>query len=338
MKSAKKQKKILNKNNKNTFDAKVDVVSYPENIQYFSYTREDYTELALNAIYNNPHAIKYVSPQCKDYEYICSVAINESPSTFLEIDESASNYKELGMKALMVSSAIVCELKKSSKYYIFFWKFAIGLCLHNLGAINNDRKELFFLIAQVLDNDPKAIYYVDSELEIYNNLCIFAYGRDVESLDYMDVSKLNEYLLFKAIRRNPRRVLEFDGTNKYYKKALEDAIALDGSIFSEIVIYEEDINFYYSLFELAKITSPDVVNSSNAVLLLCLDNRRQKDNLILNANDLDSIDKALDNLDAEYKSLIHTYKELLDEKLNKQRKQFSYGVNPRFRSPYCNED
>ena len=117
MKEAKRLKKIANKNNKNTYDALIDIVSYPENIKYYSCDREDYNELVLNALNNNAETIKYVSPLCKDYPYFCEYAVNQSIHSFLLIDDSVSNYKNLGIKVIIDNPYMVASLRKKSKYY-----------------------------------------------------------------------------------------------------------------------------------------------------------------------------------------------------------------------------
>ena len=71
----KKQVDIEKKNKKTTFYAKVDIVEDTENIKYYSYDREDYTELALTALENNLESIRYISPLCKDYPMLCEKAV-----------------------------------------------------------------------------------------------------------------------------------------------------------------------------------------------------------------------------------------------------------------------
>ena len=85
----------------NTFNAKVDIVTAPDNIKHYSQKRNDYTELALTAIKQKANVIKYISPSYKDYSILCDEAINQDYETFLLIKDSVSNYKQLGIKAIM---------------------------------------------------------------------------------------------------------------------------------------------------------------------------------------------------------------------------------------------
>ena len=99
----------------NTFNAKVDIVTSPDNIKHYSQERNDYTELALIAIKQKANVIKYISPSYKDYSILCDEAINQDCKTFLLIKDSVSNYKQLGIKAIMKYPFLVTNLAKEMK-------------------------------------------------------------------------------------------------------------------------------------------------------------------------------------------------------------------------------
>ena len=312
MKNSKKLKKIANKNNKNTFDAIVDIVSYPENIQYYSHEREDYTELALNAIRNNEETVQYVSPLCKDYAYLCEEAVSHDMFTFFMIDDNVSNYKELGIKSIASFPFFVRNLKKNQKYYHSFWRFAISQCYKVLSYIDESRKELFGLIAETLDNEPHAILYVDSNISVYNNLCRFAYSKDSSSATYMCVNKVDESLALKIIGLYPEKLSDLNSDKPFYKKACKIAVSLYGEAFKfvDVVSLSDDLEFLFELIEIAKQTYPSIVEHSNVFYVLCKENeKKQQDYFKTNPKPNEEfMDKSV-KLNNEYIYLSKRYKE-----------------------------
>ena len=305
MKEAKRLKKIANKNNKNTYDALIDIVSYPENIKYYSCDREDYNELVLNALNNNAETIKYVSPLCKDYPYFCEYAVNQSIHSFLLIDDSVSNYKNLGIKVIIDNPYMVASLRKKSKYYYFFWKFASMICYKVLHYIDEDDKELFPLLAQVLDVEPKAILYINSNLPIYNNLCKFAYSKNPESVIFMDINRVERKLVLEIIKRNPQEIKFLDRKVSYYKEACKLAVGLDAKMFDYVDIGrcdadEDELNFAFELIDIAKKDYPDIMEHSNGIYALFQKNKLNKEKIISSCNEInDELFKQIDAIEQE---------------------------------------
>lgn len=326
MKKAKLLKKIENKNNKNTYDAIVDIVSYTENIQYYSYKREDYKELVLNALVNNSSSIKYVSPLSNDYAFFCEEAVKQDYQNFLLINDSVTNYKELGIKAILVNPFVVCDLPKSSKYYYFFWKLAVFNCFSVLMSIKEDNKELFSLIAIALDKEPKAILYVDYELSIYNNLCKFAYSKDAESVDYMDINYVDKKLALEIIKRDPKKIDSLNIDSPYYNEAWRLAVSLNSELINTVCFHnmEQRLDFFLELINSIKLENPGIMKSYNVLKALYFKNKRDKEKVI---NSCDSPDeeffKLLGDLDNDGKLL---YKKLLEarESFYKSSKSNSY--------------
>lgn len=71
--------KILDKD---TFNAKVGIVTNPDNIRNYSSKRDDYMKLALVAIQHKPKTIRFISPEYKDYDFLCEEAIKQDVSVF----------------------------------------------------------------------------------------------------------------------------------------------------------------------------------------------------------------------------------------------------------------
>lgn len=306
MKEAKRLKKIANKNNKNTYDALIDIVSYPENIKYYSCDREDYTELSLNALNNNGETLKYISPLCKDYPYLCEYAIkNLGIYKFLLIDDSVSNYKELGIKAITDDPYIVASLRKDSKHYYFFWKYATMICYKVLLLIEEKDKELFPLIAKVLDVEPKAILYINCNLSIYNNLCKFAYSKDPESIIFMDINRIEKKLALEFIKRNPQEIKFLDRNVSYYKEACKLAVGLDAKMFDYVYIgycdtNEDELNFAFELIDIAKKDYPDIMEHPNGIYALFQKNKLNKEKIISSCNEInDELFTQIDGIEQE---------------------------------------
>ena len=145
--------------NNNTFNAKVDIVTFPDNIQYYSQERNDYTDLALTAIKQKANVIKDISPSYKDYDILCEESINQQYGTFLLINDNVHNYKQLGEKAIMKYPFLVSVLAKTTKHYYYFWELAISTCCYKvLMSIDENKEELFPLVEKVIHQEPLAIF------------------------------------------------------------------------------------------------------------------------------------------------------------------------------------
>ena len=313
MKKSKQLKKLENKNNKNTFDAKVDIVEDTRNIQYYSYEREDYTELALVALENNVEAIRYISPLARDYKMLCEKAIKEDSSTFKYISESSPNYKELGIKAIINNPHLVLGIDRNNRNYFFFWKLAISQCYSILYEINEKRERLYPLIATALDQEPNAIYYVNSNIPVYGNLCKFARSKDKESVVNMDINKIDEKYALEAIELKPEKIEYLSSTKEIYKTACKKAISLNGNLINNVdyMYMIENLDFFFELIEIAKDNAPEIVESPRVLFALVLKNRQNKMNIINQHKDSEKdISEIIKNLDSECEKL---YNECLEK-------------------------
>ena len=298
----------------NTFNAKVDIVTSPDNIKHYSQERNDYTELALIAIKQKANVIKYISPSYIDYSILCDEAINQDYETFLLIKDSVSNYKQLGIKAIMQYPFLVTNLAKERNDYYFFWELAISICYKVLCCIDEDKKELFPLIEKAIQQEPLAIYHVDSRISIYSKLCNIAYRKNKESIKYMDINCVDKYLVFEIINNEPEKVKYLDRSKDYYKEAWKLALSLNGQLIKYIDYSstEDDLSYLYELINIAEKSAPEIVDYPIVLNALRLENRKMKERLISTPNILgNNIYKLLKEIDDEYELLSKEYKEAL---------------------------
>ena len=297
-----------------TFNAKVDIVVSPDNIKNYSQERNDYTELALTAIKQKASVIKYISPSYKDYPILCDEAINQDFKTILLIEDSVSNYKQLGIKAIIKYPFLVSNLAKEIKYYYFFWELAISICYKVLWYIKEENKELFPLINKAIQQEPLAIFYVDSRISIYSKLCNIAYKQNKESIKYMDINYVDKYLVFEIVRNEPEKVRYLDRNKEYYKEAWKYAISLNGHLIKNInySFIKDDLDYLFELIYIAEKSVPEVVNYPITLYTMCLENRKSKKRLISTPNILgNNIHMLLKEIDDEYEVLSKQYKEAL---------------------------
>ena len=298
----------------NTFNAKVDIVTSPDNIKHYSQERNDYTELALIAIKQKENVIKYISPSYKDYSILCDEAINQDCKTFLLIKDSVSNYKQLGIKAIMKYPFLVSDLAKEIKDYYFFWELAVSICYKVLCRIDEDKKELFPLIEKAIHQEPLAIFHVDSKISIYSKLCNIAYSKNKESIKYMDINYVDKNLVFEIINNEPEKVKYLDRSKDYYKEAWKLALGLNGQLIKYIDYSstEDDLSYLFELINIAEKSAPEIVDYSIVLNALRLENRKRKERLISTPNILgNNIYKLLKEIDDEYELLSKEYKEVL---------------------------
>lgn len=306
----KKQVDIEKKNKKTTFYAKVDIVEDTENIKYYSYDREDYTELALAALENNLESIRYISPLCKDYSMLCEKAVKGRSNNFLYIDESVSNYKELGIKAISENPRVVLGIDLNNRYYVFFWKWAISQCYSILGEIDKKRERLYPVIAKALDEEPNAIYYVNSDIIVYNNLCRFAYSKDNESVIYMDINKVDKKYVMEIIKRQPDRIKNLDNSKYFYDDAVKLAVSLNSNLITQIesCYLEDNIELASELINIVKNNNLKPLEETLKLYISYIE-IIQKQKIILNSNDITDEEKAkqLKVLENELKELEKQY-------------------------------
>ena len=298
----------------NTFNAKVDIVTSPDNIKHYPQERNDYTELALTAIKQKANVIKYISPSYKDYSILCDEAINQDYETFLLIKDSVSNYKQLGIKAIVKYPFLVSELTKQTKYYYFFWELAISTCYRVLWCIDEEKKELFPLIEKAIQQEPLAIFHVDSRISIYSKLCNIAYSQNKESIKYMNINCVDKYLAFEIINNEPEKVKYLNRSKDYYKEAWKLALSLNGELIKNIIFLstEDDLDYLFELINIAEKNVPKIVDYSIVFKALCLENRKMKERLLSTPNIIgNNIYKILKEIDDEYELLSKEYKEAL---------------------------
>ncbi len=320
--------KINNKLNNDSFEAKVDIVIDPDHIKNYSIDRKDYTELAMIAIKNDVSVIEYISPTCKDYALLCEEAVNQNVWSFSLINDSVSNYRDLGIKAITKNPVIVNELSKESNHYLFFWELAISINNKVLNDIDEEKTELFPIIVKELQQDPSAIYYINSNIPIYNELCNLAYSINNESTKYMDINHIDKELVFKIISKEPERIENLDPRKEYYKEACKTALRLDGKLINNIWLYDmkDDIDSIFELINIAEKTDPDIADYSNVLYAMSLENRQRKENLLSNPNILilgNNLFELLEEIDEEYKLLRKEYKKsIIEEDNNSKQKQY----------------
>ena len=307
----------------NTFNAKVDIVTRPDNIKNYSVKRKDYTELALTAIQNKASVIKYISPLYKDYSLLCEEAVNEDYNTFMFIDESASNYKELGIKSIVKNSYIVKALDEENKYYLFFWRLAISLCYKILIEIDEKKEKLFSLVEEAIKQESLAILYVNSNIPIYSELCALAFSKNSESTKYMNINFVDKELAFKIISKEPEKIKYLDNTKEFYKEACKIALSLNGKLIRNIYYpnLEKNIDSFFELINIAKNNSEEIVNYSTVLRALCIENRQRKEKIISNQDIIEN--NLLEEIDNEYKLLTKKYIESANDEINNRpKKQF----------------
>ena len=312
----------------NTFNAKVDIVTSPDNITHYSQERNDYTELALTAIKQKANVIKYISPSYKDYSILCDEAINQDCKTFLLIKDCVSNYKQLGIKAIMKYPFLVTNLAKEINDYYFFWELAISICYKVLCCIDEDKKELFSLIEKTIHQEPLAIFHVDSRISIYSKLCNIAYNKNKESIKYMDINYVDKNLVFEIINNEPAKVRYLDWSKDYYIEVWKHALSLNGQLIKNIYYSsaEDNLDYLFELINIAEKSASDIVHYPIVLNALCLENRKMKERLISTPNIIgNNIYKLLKEIDDEYELLSKEYKEAL---IAEMKEKLSINSNP----------
>ena len=302
-----------------TFNAKVDIVTEPDNIKYYSNERNDYTELAMVAIQNKAKVIKLISPSYKDYPILCEEAVRQKASTFLLIDDNVSNYRELGIRTIITNPSIVICLNKETKYYLFFWKLAIFTCYKVLMEIDEDKEELFPLVEEAIKQEPLAIFFVNSSISIYNKLCNIAYNKNNESTKYMDINFVDKKLVSEIIAKEPEKIKYLDINKDYYKEACKIALKMDGKLIKYVYfpIFEKDIDFFFELINIAEKNATEIADYTIVLHALCVENRQRKNSLINTPNVLgNNLYKLLTEIDKEYELLSEKYFESLSSELS----------------------
>lgn len=299
-----------------TFDAKVDIVINPKNIINYSLERNDYTELALAAIKQRANVIKYISPSYKDYFILCEEAINQDYETFLLIKDSVNNYKQLGIKTITKHPFLVLGLVKENKYYHFFWELAVSISYEVLKGIREE--ELFPLIEKTIQQEPLAIFHVDSRISIYNKLCNIAYSKNKETIKYMDINYVDNYLVFEIIKNEPEKIRYLDRSKDYYIEAWEMALKIDVTLIKYFdYLLTENLAVFYKYLFIALESNSEIADDKSIINYFRIYNRKLKESLE-NLKNFD--DKLLIGLDLEYKMLTKRIIELEKEE-NKKIKQ-----------------
>ena len=315
----KKRKKQINNipiNSEDTFEAKVSIVMYPKNIKYYSSERNDYTELAMTAIKRKASVIKYIPSSYKDYQILCEAAMKEDISTFLLIKESVSNYKELGIEAITEIPLIVTEIDKRNKYYCLFWEFAVSQCYDLLSQIHKEQIELFPIIKKAINKEPIAIWFVDSDIPIYNELCYIAYKKNKETTKYMNINSVDKHLLLDILRKDPKRISKLNGKNPYYEEACKITINADGRLIKDIdfSFIKEHLDSFFGLINIAQKNNPEILECSNVIYALLEENRQIKEKILSVPNFLgDNLYELLTRIDNEYEELQKKYREAIDK-------------------------
>ena len=299
-----------------TFDAKVDIVINPKNIRNYSLERNDYTELALAAIKQRANVIKYISPSYKDYFILCEEAINQDYETFLLIKDSVNNYKQLGIKTITKHPFLVLGLVKENKYYHFFWELAVSISYDVLKGIREE--ELFPLIEKTIQQEPLAIFHVDSRISIYNKLCNIAYSKNKETIKYMEITYVDNYLVFEIIKNEPEKIRYLDRSKDYYIEAWEMALKIDVTLIKYFdYLLTENLAVFNKYLFIALESNSEIADDKSIINYFRIYNRKLKESLE-NLKNFD--DKLLIGLDLEYKMLTKRIIELEKEE-NKKIKQ-----------------
>ena len=306
-----------------TFGAKVDIVTIPDNIRNYSSKRYDYSELALTAIRQKPDVIKYISSSYKDYYILCKEAVDLDCKTFLLIKDSVSNYKQLGIEAVMKAPFLVLSLNKEIKYYYFFWELAIFMCYEVLMYIGEENNLLFPLIERSIQQEPLAIIYVDSKISIYSKLCNIAYAKNKESIKYMNINCVDKYLVMEIIRKEPEKIKYLDTKNDYYEEAWKLALSINGQLIDDFYYFSikerDELDNLFELIDIAKNSSPEIINYPVVLYALYLENRKMKEKILSTSNILgDNLYELLKKLDDEYELLLKEYKKILREEIRNE--------------------
>lgn len=295
--------------NRSTFDAKVDIVTSPDNIKNYSIERDDFTELALVAIKNKPSTIKFIPFDYRDYPLLCEEAIKQDISVFSCIDYRVSNYKKLGMIAISKHYYLVQYVPKDSNYYYYFWELAISCSNKVLQLISNKREELFPLVIESIQIDALSIFYVDSSISIYNELCRLA-SSNKESFRYIDINKVDKELVFEMLKMNPNRIEYLDSNKNYYLEACKFVLEIDGNLIDHIslIFLYNNLDFFINILEKLKEKDPDIINKSRVLYLMCINNRKTKNKLQELYDKIGYSSSRLYYLDLEYEELEHRLK------------------------------
>ncbi len=306
-----------------TFGAKVDIVTIPDNIRNYSSKRYDYSELALTAIRQKPDVIKYISSSYKDYYILCKEAVDLDCKTFLLIKDSVSNYKQLGIEAVMKAPFLVLSLNKEIKYYYFFWELDIFMCYEVLMYIDEENNLLFPLIERVIQQEPLAIFYVDNKISIYSKLCNIAYAKNKESIKYMNINCVDKYLVMEIIRKEPEKIKYLDTKNDYYEEAWKLALSINGQLIDDFYYFSikerDELDNLFELIDIAKNSSPEIINYPVVLYALYLENRKMKKKILSTSNILgDNLYELLKKLDDEYELLLKEYKKILREEIRNE--------------------
>ncbi len=294
-----------------TFNAKVEIVTYPDSIRLYSQEREDYTELALTAIKQKPSVIRYISPSYKDYSMLCDEAVSLDYNVFLLVKDSASNYKQLGIKAILQYPFLVADLAKELEHYLFFWELAISTCYKILSSIDEEKQELFPLVEKAIEEEPLAISYVSNELSIYNKLCNMAYSKNKDSATHIDINNVDKDLAMEIIRNNPEIIKYLNSQKDYYDEACKLALSINGQLIKSIYVpvSVDKLDYVFELINIAQATAPEIADYPLVLYASILDNRRKKEELLCTPNAVDN--NAIKLLDNEHAALSEAYKEAI---------------------------
>ena len=167
--------------------------------------------------------------------------------------------------------------------------------------IDEENSELFPLIFKSIIQEPNAIFFVNSNISIYNDLCKIANNKNSNSKSYMDINKLDKELVFEILKKEPSKIRYLNNTKEYYLEACEMVLKIDGTQIKNICasLSTNNQEIFYKLLNIAKEKNPEVINYPNVINLMRIFNRKTKETIENNCPD----NKILNDLDLEYKAL-----------------------------------
>lgn len=333
---------MSNNINKRKINDLVNIVSSPNNIEKYDVSCNYYTELAITAVKQAPKLIAKISKQCSDYfeigkiaiyedpwqiknidsnyckyDLLAKFAVHKNPSAIQFVNSSASSYLELCKYSLLINPEFINFIDKKSKDYYNIWNFTLKVCYKILIYIDKDDTELFPLVYNAIKEEPNAIYYVNSNLDIYPELSKLAYKINPESITNMDINRVDKNIVFEILKREPTeiKILSERNDKDFYTKACTITLEIDGSLIRYISckIFENDLESYFDLVNIAQKTCFDVAKYSTVLNAMIKQNRSFKSKLLNSPNILgNNIFGLLDNVDKEYKELKDAYVVAID--------------------------
>ena len=178
------------------------------------------------------------------------------------------------------------------------------------------------MLIKAIEQEPLAIFFVDSNISIYNELCELAFSKNKSSVRYMNINRVSTALVFEILKDEPERFKYLNRNKGCYNEACKMVLSLNGSLIKYVYYpnLDDNLDQYFELITIAEKSNPEIADSSDVLYALCLYNRKRKQELLNTSNILgNNIFKLLDDLDDEYELLLAKYVKALEKPITSLR-------------------